>query len=178
MLLKNDKTWLERTVELLEQVVERVVIVGTGKIPESLDGHIHLPDVLDAEGPLSGLLAGMRWAPGASWLVAACDLPNISLDALKWLISTRVPGVWAALPKINESVGVEPLLAHYDFRARSLLEKLRIQHDFSPARIVASSKVISPLIPEHLAGSWENINTESDLKASLESKLVEEERTR
>jgi len=161
LLLKNGKTWLERTVELLEQVAERVVIVGTGKIPASLAGHIHLPDVLDAEGPLSGMLACMRWAPVASWLVAACDLPNISPDALKWLISTRAPGVWATLPKISDREALEPLLAHYDFRARPLLEKLRIQHDFSPAGIVSSSKVISPLIPEHLAASWENLNTEN-----------------
>ena len=174
-------TWLARTAELLAGATERVVIAGEGRVsevcprPEPLYGQgtrsgsedlsdaVHLSDVPDAAGPMAGLLAAMRWAPHVSWLVAACDLPNLSAEALEWLLSTRSPGVWATLPRLPADKGVEPLLAHYDLRARGVLEDLAAQGRFSPSLLAEHPKVATPTPPAHLLSAWTNANSPADL---------------
>ena len=159
LLRRNGHTWLEHTAELLHQVCEQVVIVGSGVVTDELAQHLRLADIPEAQGPMAGLLAAMRWAPQVSWLVAACDLPAISLEALHWLLATRSPGVWATLPSLAGVPGVEPLLAHYDFRSRLLLEHLVADREFSLSRLATHPKVISPAPPDQLSCAWQNINT-------------------
>ena len=162
LIFEHGKTWLESTVDLLKNVVQKVIVAGAGEIPDTLDNIVCLPDVPAIKGPVAGMLSAMRWAPYASWLVAACDLPDLTLDALQWLLSTRRPGVWAAIPMLSESVGLEPLLAHYDFRAHGLLENLVALGDYRPARISDNPKIINPTPPEHLSPAWRNVNTKRD----------------
>jgi molybdopterin-guanine dinucleotide biosynthesis protein MobB len=165
LLRKNRRTWLARTVKLLEQVSESVVIVGSGEVPEEVSSFTRLADVLDAKGPLSGVLAAMRWAPHASWLIVACDLPDLSADALSWILSTREPGIWATLPRLEGSCGLEPLLAHYDFRARVAMQRQAIDGNFRPADIALHARVISPEVPAPLTAAWRNVNIAADLKS-------------
>ena len=166
LLNPNGKTWLEHTVDLLRQVTDQTIIVGAGTVPEGFDCTV-LPDAHDAQGPMAGILAAMRWGPQSSWLVTACDLPALSVDALRWLLTTRAPGVWATLPKLPGKPNVEPLLAHYNFRTRILLEELARQGDFSLTRLAENPKVITPTPPADLAPAWQNVNTPEQLQAYL-----------
>ncbi len=163
LLQKGGKTWLGRTAELLQDVTDSVVVAGAGEIPSQLAGYPRLTDVPDAEGPMSGLLAAMRWSPRVSWLVAACDLPNLSADALKWLVSTRRPGVWATMPRLEGSSIAEPLLAHYDFRCLPALQQQAAHKNYRLLELARYPKVASPEIPPHLASAWNNVNSPSDL---------------
>ena len=165
LLAENGKTWLEKEIDLLKNVTHKVVVVGTGTIPKELPDIVRLTDAPDIQEPIAGILSAMRWAPYASWLVVACDLPNLSIEALQWLLSTRKPGVWATLPRLSGNVGIEPFLAHYDYRAQMLLEKLAAQGKFSPARIADKSKVITVSPPSHLTAAWRNINTKAELNS-------------
>ncbi len=159
LLRRNGRTWLKHTTELLQQVCEQIVIVGSGAVTDELDQHLRLADIPEAQGPIAGLLSAMRWAPQVSWLVAACDLPEMSMDALHWLLASRAPGVWATLPGLAGQAGVEPLLAHYDFRSRVLLEHLVDEGEFSLSRLATHPKVISPTPAGRLSPAWHNINT-------------------
>ena len=163
------QTWLEHTVELLQQIAEQVIIVGAGEVPHSLADHMRLADAPDAVGPLAGILAAMRWAPAVSWLVAACDLPELSVAALRWLLGTRAPGVWATLPGLPGQSGIEPVLAHYDFRARSLLEQIAEQGNFSLNQLSVFPEVISPTPPTDLVPAWKNVNTPDELRVYLDT---------
>jgi len=196
LLARGGRTWIEQTADLLRPMVERVAVVGAGQVPEGISDIIRLPDVPDAEGPMAGLVAAMRWAPRASWLVAACDLPNLSSGAIEWLLSTRAPGVWATLPRLPENAGnvgrgaprlsggrcslsresrgaprptlpenagVEPLLAHYDFRAHGPLEALAAEKQFSLSALAGHPKVVSPEPPADMLSAWRNVNTPNDL---------------
>ena len=163
LLPRDGRTWLQHTTELLQNVCEQVIIVGSGSVPDELGSHRRLADISEAEGPMAGLLAAMRWAPQVSWLVTACDLPEISLEVLRWLLATRTPGAWATLPGSAGEAGVEPLLAHYDFRCRLLLEKLAADLEFSLSRLAGHPKIISPVPPGRLASAWQNINTPDEL---------------
>jgi len=162
LLWHEGKTWLERTAGVLRQVADDVVVVGAGEVPQSMADHVRLPDAPDAEGPMAGLLAAMRWNPRASWLAVSCDLPFLSADALRWLLSTRSPGVWGTLPRLHGNETVEPLLAHYDFRARGLLEDLAASRDFHINHVAADAKVSTPLPDPHIVAAWTNINTPAD----------------
>ena len=163
LLKSGGKTWLATTVARLAKVTQRVAVVGAGDVPRSMGEVVRLPDAPGLRGPLAGILAAMRWAPWATWLVAACDMPNVSEEALAWLLATRRPGVWATLPRGPGRRGVEPLLAHYDFRARGLLEDLAAEGRSAPSLIVDCPKVFAPEPPADLRAAWENVNTPEDL---------------
>jgi molybdopterin-guanine dinucleotide biosynthesis protein A len=147
-----------------------VVIVGAGEVPAPLSDRPRLGDAPDAAGPLAGLLAAMRWAPTATWLAAACDHPDLSADALVWLADQRRPGTWAIQPRLQPSSDpddcrVEPLLAVYDLRARSLLERLAGRGgDYRLSDLAADAKVATPVVPADLASAWRNVNASVDLQ--------------
>ena len=156
----DGRTWLERTVEVLGAVTDEVVLAGAGEVPESVSEFTRLPDVPDAEGPLAGLLAAMRWSPRAGWLACACDLPDLTREALAWILDQRAPGRWAVLPKLEGAPHVEPLLAYYDFRSRALLEKFAAQRKCRPGAIASDPRVHTPTPPPALAGAWRNVNAQ------------------
>ena len=167
LLVGDGETLLERTIGCLERVgCEMVVILGSGEVPDKLKSYGRIADVADACGPMSGILAAMRWEPCASWLVAACDLPQLSSQALEWLLSNRHPGVWATLGRLENSVGVEPLLGHYDFRCREVLEELAGRGDFRMSDVASHRKVKVLAVPGHLSKAWLNANEPGDFPQS------------
>jgi molybdopterin-guanine dinucleotide biosynthesis protein MobB len=159
-------TWLDYIVGHLQQACAHVVIVGRGDIPGSLASVSRLPDAPDAKGPLAGILAAMRWMPHSNWLVSACDLPQLSMEALNWLLALRGPGIYGALPRLKRSPGLEPLLAFYSGRCRRLIEVQVAQDDFCPLSLARHSRVITPRIPSGLAHSWHNVNSPEECPSS------------
>ena len=156
------KTWIQRTVEVLEPFTSQVVVAGG---TSELSGAVHLPDAPDVGGPMAGVLSAMRWAPHVSWLVVACDLPLLSGPSLEWLLSTRSPGVWATLPQLTgEGRRIESLLAHYDWRARRLIEDLAAKDDFSLSHLGFHNQVSTPAPPEGLEPAWQDVDTPAELE--------------
>jgi molybdopterin-guanine dinucleotide biosynthesis protein A len=164
LLQENGRTWLEQSVETLGKQVDRVVISGNGELPKSLQHLDRIPDVPGVEGPLAGILSVMRWAPSVSWLIAACDMPRLQREALKWLLDQRSPGVWAVLPDLHGTGRVEPLLAYYDFRSRLLLEEFAAQKQSKLNMLAENPRVRNSRPPVVLHESWKNINTLLDLE--------------
>jgi molybdopterin-guanine dinucleotide biosynthesis protein A len=119
---------------------------------------------------MAGVLSAMRWARRASWLIVACDMPQVTREAVDWLLSLRRPGVWAVIPRLGEGRPLEPLLAYYDFRSRLLLERLAASGCFRIAEIARSSKVATPAPPAELARAWANVNRPEDLASPLENR--------
>ena len=163
LLTGGGRSWLARTAGLLGESCRRVVVAGAGEMPPDAGEPVRLPDAPDAAGPLAGLLAAMRWAPRACWLAAACDMPALTGDALKWLLSHRRVGTWAVLPRLDGADHVEPLLAFYDFRCRRHLEQMARAGDFRLNHLAGRHRVASPTPPPELAGAWRNVNTPGEL---------------
>jgi len=162
----GNQTWFERALSALQGHVDNVVVLGAAVLPDEHASRLRLPDAPGIRGPRAGMLAAMRWAPGVSWVFVACDMPLITADAIDWLLETRAPGIWATLPKLTDGDFPEPLLAHYDFRARALLESVTAPH-----RIALHAKVRTPLIPSELAHAWRNLNSPKDLEGLAEETL-------
>lgn len=165
LLESGGETWLERTVNLLGGITDQVVAAGAGSLPAALSDLAVLPDAPGVSGPIAGILAAMRWNPAVSWLVAACDMPCITTDALEWLASGRRPGVTAILPVIDEEHGsLEPLLALYDRRARAFLEAMVRRKDFGLQRLQQLPGAVNPIPDATIRGAWKNMNFVEDLE--------------
>jgi glutamate dehydrogenase (NADP+)/cyclic pyranopterin phosphate synthase/molybdopterin-guanine dinucleotide biosynthesis protein A len=164
-LLKVDGiSWVERQTALLKPLVERVVVAGSGDLPETCSGLDRLADVTDAEGPLAGILAAMRWQPDVSWLIAACDMPLISPEAIQWLLAQRHPGRHAIQPRLRADALVEPLLACYEPQALIALQSMVRHAEHSPAQLSHRCPVFSPVVPDELHKCWNNINNNHELE--------------
>lgn len=163
---RDQATWLEHTVGLLQPLIgDRMVVSGGGLVPESLSLVPRLPDIPEVGGPLTGILAAMRWQPEVSWLLVACDMPDISAEAVNWLLSLRRPGCWGTVPCLHEDGYLEPLLAHYDHRCGPLFEQLLTAGSLRMSLIARHGKIETPLVPATLRSSWRNINTPGELAA-------------
>jgi molybdopterin-guanine dinucleotide biosynthesis protein A len=155
-------------VEAMRPHVKQVVLAGSGPVPNELGDLHRLPDPPDVSGPLAGVLAAMRWAPESAWVVAACDMPRISCEAVLWLIHQRRPGTWGVLPRSGEG-RIEPLLAVYEPRARSSLEDQASAGRWGLRHLAESPRIRCPKLPAELAGAWVNVNTPDEMSRLLRS---------
>lgn len=156
------QTLLERVVKALEPEVERTLIVGAGELPAGMRSVDQTADDIDCgRGPVAGILTAIRSAPQACWVVAACDMPQIDVDAVRWLLGERAIDRWAVLPRSGDRI--EPLLAVYEPQACSLLEDLRDAGRLAPRDLAGSPRVHCPLIPAELRSRWYNVNHQADL---------------
>jgi len=112
---------------------------------------------------MAGILGAMRAKPEACWVVAPCDLPLLRSEAVRWLVASRRPEVWAVLPSLESFV--EPLLALYEPQARALLEEASAAKGYSLHRLASSSRVATVEPPAALRRCWFNANTPQDLGA-------------
>ncbi len=163
LIERDSSTWLEQAVGKLVPLVEQVVISGQGQLPESMTDLPRIPDAPGLAGPLAGILAIMRFQPAVSWLVMACDLPEVEVESLQWLLEQRRPGVRAVLPDLEGDGRIEPLLAWYDYRCRMLLEDIAVSGSLRISQLAGQQGVFHFQPPCELHGSWRNVNTPEEL---------------
>ncbi len=159
-LLKIKGTTLaKRSFDILSAVSGKTVLLGSGQLPRSLDTAERLPDACGLEGPVSGMLSAFRWAPESAWIISSVDMPFMHKEAWEWLLSQRKPGVWAVLPKIKGSRGVETTGAIYEPMIFEHIESLAGNRNSKLQDIAAHPKIITPIIPNSLVEAWKNVNT-------------------
>lgn len=164
LLEQDGQTWIERSVNLLSTITEQVVIAGSGEVPGSLTTVPRVVDVPGIGGPLAGILAVFRCNPDVSWLMAACDLPDMDTAALRWLLEQRQPGVLAVMPDLAADGRLEPLLAYYDRQCRPLLEAMAASGQHRLSQLGTKQGVLTPQPPPLLRHCWRNVNTPQELE--------------
>ncbi len=131
LLQLNGKTVIEGIVEKLENIVDDIIIV-TNTFEDY--AFLHLPMVEDKRknmGPLAGIEAGLAAAKTERNLIVACDMPFISVDLGKYLLSL-LGEYQGAVPEISGQL--HPLFAAYrkdvNEAVTQLLQEnqLRIRH--------------------------------------------------
>lgn len=118
-----------------------------------------------SEGPLAGMLAAMRAAPDADWLVLACDLPRLDVETLSHLVSSRLPGE-RFLSYRSEFDGLpEPLCAFYAAEALPVLEQCQADGIRCPRKMLIRDdcRLLDPVTPRAL----DNANTPDDWQSAL-----------
>jgi len=162
-------SWLDHTLSILQPYCNEIIFTGDARTPDHLKHITHLPDPPNVKGPMSGILAGMRWAPEAAWIICACDMPMMTQSAIEWLMNERKVGNWGALPKRCEQSQVEPLFSFYGPQCAPLLEQAAISKRFKLNVLGEHSKIHCPIIPKHLLTAWSNMNTPADWKNVLKN---------
>jgi len=124
--------------------------------PHCIDVHhlgpTGLIDVPNMRGPLAGILAAVRHAPSAWWVIAACDMPLLTPQAIAWLLERREADTLAVIPRTPDGQA-QPTCALYGPGVEALLTEVT-----APSQLVGKPKVLSPEIPEALADQWTNVN--------------------
>lgn len=166
LMTLEGETWLDRIVSALASRVETVAVAGAGPFPPDWPRDpsvVRLPDAPGFSGPAAGIAAALRWAPRASWIVCACDMPLVSPEAVDWLLGLRRPGRWMVMPIAGGRP--QPLFAWYDCRALRVFEELAGPPGFKPTRLADHPKTALAVPPPHLESAWTNVNTPEDLAA-------------
>ncbi len=159
------KSLLAKVEAAMHKTVERVVVLGRGEIPCDVSLVDQLCDAPGTgKGPLAGLATAFRWAPRVCWIVGACDMPEISVEAVEWLIDERRPGCWAVIPKDADG-NLHPTLALYEPQAGPLIEALVHRGRWAPRGLAEWQQVRTPTIPDSLIPAWTNVNRPEELEA-------------
>ncbi len=164
LLVDEDVTWLESEVAIVEPLVDRVVLAGQAKIPDSLRRIVRLDDIAGVAGPLAGILAALRSNSAVDWLVLPCDMPWVNTAAINWLLAeTRKIAAQIILPVLPDKEYIEPLFAVYRAEALTLIAQCCAQAEFSLQKIRYEAGVVElPVVAEHCQ-AWSNINTSQEL---------------
>jgi len=126
-----------------------------------------LYDETPGQGPLAGLVAGLK-AARTPWLfMVACDMPNLDPQVIARVVAERGPGIAAVVPE--SAGGLESCHALYARAALPIIEVAMAEGERAPhrlfrrlnARIVPKAD-IAALDPTFR--SLANLNTPDDLK--------------
>lgn len=161
----SGETWLERSLHTLSPFVDELFISGAGELPPALGDTPRVDDLPGVRGPLAGIGALIAERPWSSWLVLACDLPNLEASAISWLLNQR-SGRYRAIIARNPFTGrSEPLLAWYDYRSGTLIDNLIASGGSRVRELVDNELTCQPRIPDELADCWRNVNYPEELSS-------------
>tara|TARA_R110002051_G_scaffold72609_1_gene131205 strand:+ start:5096 stop:5686 length:591 start_codon:yes stop_codon:yes gene_type:complete len=124
-------------------------------------------DLNEFKGPYNGLLSAHKKYPEVAWLVLACDLPLMDLDALNELISQRDSTKQATAFALKENPLPEPLCAIWEPQAlQQSIEYLESGNGTCPRKYLINhdTKLVFPKYENVLL----NANSEEDYKEALE----------
>jgi len=160
----HGQSLLQHMIDLVSTVAEPVHVVGRGQLPDRVAGR----------GPLSGIVTALATSQTDTNLVVAVDLPLLTQDFLKYLMSRL---------KISQ----QPLLAckigsHFPLcfgLGRTLLSELekRLQGGDLSIRAFIKGNDAELITEVELrqagfdASIFRNINTEEDYRSALRSAL-------
>lgn len=163
LLKQGGETQLSRVVTLLEAHVDRVFVstraeqagdTERGKFEQIVDRYEEL-------GPVAGILSALDSHKDVSWLVLACDLPNIDEATVTYLLENCSAGhPVTAYESVIDGLP-EPLCAVYRPESRELMD------GFVERGIVCPRKMLinldTHLLTQPSPGALHNINAPEDL---------------
>ncbi len=161
------RSLVEHVVDALAAVVDEVVLVGEGELPAALAGLRRCADAPRLRGPLAGILGVLRAEPARAWLVAACDQPLLTPEALRWLIAKRHRGAIAVVARRGGD-RIEPLPGLFEPDSiPALVELARSGASLQPLGL--RSDVVAANVPAELAAAWTSVDSEA-LLAAIEAR--------
>ncbi|MDH7478960.1 MAG: molybdenum cofactor guanylyltransferase [Syntrophomonadaceae bacterium] len=178
LLKMGEKTVIERIIDELEPLVERIIVVTNSPEEYSWLGVEVIRDIVPGRGPLSGIHAGLKHSPYRYNLVVACDMPFVSRK-LGQLLLRRTEGCQAVVPRINQKP--QPLFAVYSRDCiqpiEQMLQKGRLKctsfYDLVSVVYLDESEIGTTA---SLEVAFTNINTPEEFERALAIAKVNEAR--
>lgn len=151
----------EHVFNLLSRFCENVYLSckQDNDIPERLNP---LPDKLDIESPLNGILSAFQLNSDCAWLTVPVDMPLIDESVIQYLIARRKPGCAATCFFDSDGKNPEPLVTLWEPTAYPELLTYYQGGQTSPRNFLQqhNTNIILPPAKNILT----NINSPEDLK--------------
>ena len=164
-------SFIARLVMVFTGIADEIVIVA--KNETQAQQFAGLPSIVrctwDTQpglGPIGGIAAGIEEVKGDAVFIAACDMPTISKDVVRYLFD-RIDGYDAVIP-VWDNADMEPL--HAVYRTQAVRDYLKTQTDASLHAMTRSLNACR-ILPDELRRfdanleTFRNVNTLSDLLA-------------
>jgi molybdenum cofactor guanylyltransferase len=159
LLMPNNQTQRVFLKNLLQPYCQEVYFSCRQDQVQNCDGLL----IIDTyeQGPLGGILATLESNLADSWLVVACDMPNISPSLIEKLIWGRNKEKMATAFFNTIANRIEPLLAIYETKLTDLVRLHFQEGRKSPTDLLRQTDVQLILTDE--IEYFRNINTPDDL---------------
>ena len=163
----DGRTLARRTIDLLQLAGCKRIAISLRhdqSIPNECEIFPGLEIVRDgvnaSNGPLSGIVAAMKSDLESDWLVLACDLPKLEVDALRHLVeSKRVDEMFLAYRSEVDGLP-EPLCAIYSANSLKYLLTAIEEYRRCPRKILIENQC--RLLQTIRPGSLFNANTSDE----------------
>jgi molybdenum cofactor guanylyltransferase len=149
--------------DLLKKFCDDVFISCRAEQQHEIDSHYKtLADTFFDLGPYGAILSAFREKPDAAWLVAACDLPLLDSDALRYLIEQRNPSAVATTFESPYDGLPEPLITIWEPKAYPILLSFLSQGYTCPRKALRNNDV--HIIKTENTDALMNVNTQEELE--------------
>ncbi len=166
----NGKTIIEREIEILEPLFDRIIIVNNSFEQYSILKKPMFSDLKRGYGSLGGIFSGLNCCSRQYGLVLACDMPFLNQEVISY-ICRRSSGHDVTIPRIGGYL--EPLHAVYSSRCIPFIEKLMRRGELKIVNLFHEVDVLE--IEQHELAAIDpcflfhiNVNTPADLDKAME----------
>jgi molybdopterin-guanine dinucleotide biosynthesis protein A len=163
LLTRDGSTQLRRSVNLLERHVDRTFVSTRPDQAEEPERRRfeQVVDRYSGIGPMAGILTALEQQPEVTWLVLACDLPNVDDTTIAFLLQNRsVEKPFTAFRSAYDGLP-EPLCAIYRPEARAIVEAFVKEGIVCPRKMLIRSD--THLLRQPDPSALDNVNTPEDL---------------
>jgi len=158
------KPLIQRILIQVEGLFDEIVVsIAKGRRYDFLR-YSQVEDEADGQGPLAGILSGLRAARNPVSFVMACDVPRLDSGFVSQMVEAA-EGFDIAVPRTDQ--GLEPLLAVYKKTAIPHIERLLAS---SERQVLALFERCRTRVVEIGRPAWLlNLNTPGDYRKYLRS---------
>lgn len=159
----DGETQLARAVRCLERhIAEVFVSTRPSQAEDPLRSEFRqIVDAYQDMGPVAGILSAMDSDPQASWLVLACDLPNVDDATISCLIeNASAAHAFTAYRSVRDDLP-EPLCAIFMPSSRAIIDRFIDEGVKCPRKILINSP--TQLLTQPNPAALHNVNTPGDL---------------
>jgi molybdopterin-guanine dinucleotide biosynthesis protein A len=162
---------LDRLFHTFQEVFAQIVLVTNDPLKYLAWNALIVTDLFDVRSSLTGIHAGLYYAPTPYAFICACDAPFLKRSVVESVVNAIAPGVDVVIPET--AAGLEPLCAAYSTRCLDIVErhmqakKLKIQLFLNKLRVRKIPEAKLRQIDPQLV-SFFNINSPEDLKRAEE----------
>jgi len=163
LLVQDGETQLSRAVALLAEHVDRVFV--STRADQAGDAERRkfeqIVDRYEDMGPLAGILSAMDSNNEVSWLILACDLPNIDDTTIACLLEQcSADHPVTAYKSVHDDLP-EPLCAIYRPESRAVILSFVEKGIICPRKMLIGAD--TKLLTQPNPGALHNINSPEDL---------------
>jgi molybdopterin-guanine dinucleotide biosynthesis protein A len=164
LLMQDGQSQLSLAVALLSRALPKVYVSTRKDQADDVERskYEQIVDRYDDMGPAAGILSALESDASVSWLVLACDLPNMDDDTIAALIAAHSGEHPFTAYKSSHDGLPEPLCAIYSPDSRPIVEAYVADGLVCPRKMLIRSNTL--LLEQSNPTSLDNMNTPADLE--------------